>query len=105
MIDCPSLRRRQIGADCVAISRSVAMEGARLRVLSQAVQALSFNKGVADASAIPRGIEPLSTPARCWLTLLFLCFGQGAKLGIRQMHLYSCHALYFVGANVNDLRA
>src|SRR5262245_3211154 len=51
------------------------------------------------------GIEPLPTPARCWLTLLFLCFGQGAKLGIRQMHLYSCHALYFVGANVNDLRA
>jgi len=41
------------GADCVAISRSVAMEGARLRVLSQAVQVLSFNKGVADASAIP----------------------------------------------------
>jgi len=46
---------------CVAVSRSVAMEGARLWVLSQAVQALSFNKGVADASAIPRNRAAVHT--------------------------------------------
>ena len=61
-----------------------------------------FNKDIAGLFAIAVWSRPVHSHS---VTLLFLCFGQGPKLRIRQIDLYSRDALYFVGANVYDLRA